>query len=313
LKAIADSIDFKDKVTMLDPCCGEGVALETLAGGIHHTIGVELNQDRYVEARQRLNVCLHSDALMQTKYTQSKLDFLFLNPPYGDSATNKRLEYAFVRRYSQSLASGGLMVLLIPATQVTEDFLKYLMSNFDMKSAGLAPERKYNQWIFIGSKVRRRNPTKQIINEVLETAKIDYETPLIPAVCKCSNENFEITTSKITQEQVSYAIEGKASLWDAYFDSQIVSKATSNIQPLMELTDWFITMGILGGTISGILDNGNMKVLLRGKVHKEFGKAVYGHNDKEENYTQTEVFVPKILALNVKEDSDEFGDIYEIK
>jgi 16S rRNA G966 N2-methylase RsmD len=313
LKAICDSIEFKDKVTMLDPCCGEGVALETIGNGLHHTIGVELNDDRYYQARDRLNVCLHSDALMQTKYSPSKLDFLFLNPPYGDSAISERLEYAFVKRYSQSLASGGLMVLLIPSTQVNEKFLKYLMSNFEMKTAGLAPVSQYKQWIFIGSKVRRRTPTKTVINDVLETIKIDFEAPLIPIVCKSFNEIFTISTSKVTQEQITYAIEGKPSLWDAYFDSQIISKDTVNNQPLIELTDWYITMGILGGHISGFLDNGDMKVLLRGKVHKEFGEAVYGNGNKQENYTQTEVFVPKILALNVKQDSDEFGEIYEIK
>lgn len=313
LKVICDSIEFKEKVTMLDPCCGEGAALETLSNGVHHTIGVELNDDRYCQARDRLNVCLHSDALMQTKYSPSKLDFLFLNPPYGDSAISQRLEYAFVKRYSQSLSSGGLMVLLIPSTQVNEGFLKYLMSNFEMKSAGLAPESKYKQWIFIGSKVRRRTPTKIVIKDVLKTIGIDFKSPLIPIICKSCNENFTISTSKVTQEQVAYAIEGKPTLWDAYFDTQIISKDTVNNQPLMELTDWYITMGILGGHISGFLDNGDMKVLLRGKVHKEFGKAVYGDDNKAGNYTQTEVFVPKILALNVKQGSDDFGEIYEIK
>lgn len=313
LQAIASSINFKDKVTMLDPCCGEGIALSTLSNQVHHTIGVELNEERYCQARKELDVCLHSDALMQTKYTPSKLDFLFLNPPYGDSATHKRLEYAFVRRYSQSLVSGGLLALVIPATQVTADFLKYLMSNFDMKKAGLAPERRYNQWIFIGCKVRRRNPTQQIIKDVLDTTKVDYVAPSVPVICKASKESFVITTSKITQEQVAYAIKDKDSLWDAYFDSQLVSQSSSNKQPLTALTDWFITMGILGGHISGFLDNGKMSVLLRGKVHKEFGKAIYGHGENEANYIQTEVFVPKILALNVKKDSDEFGDIYEIK
>ena len=313
LKVISESIEFKEKVTMLDPCCGEGVALKTLGDDLHHTIGVELNDDRYYQARDRLNVCLHSDALMQTKYSPSKLDFLFLNPPYGDSAVSGRLEYAFVKRYSQSLASGGLIVLLIPSTQVNEDFLKYLMSNFDMKVAGLAPETQYKQWIFIGSKVRRRTPTKAVIKDVLATIEIDFAAPLIPIACKSCNEVFTISTSKVTQDQISYAIEDKSTLWDAYFDSQIISKDTVNNQPLMELTDWYITMGILGGHISGFLDNGDMKVLLRGKVYKEFGKAKYGHDNKEGNYTQTEVFVPKILALNVKQDSDEFGDIYEIK
>ena len=313
LKVISESIEFKEKVTMLDPCCAEGFALETLGNNLHHTIGVEVNDDRYYQARDRLNICLHSDALMQIKYSPNKLDFLFLNPPYGDSTVSQRLEYAFVKKYSQSLVSGGLIVLIMRSTQVNEDFLKYLMSNFEMKVAGLAPETQYKQWIFIGTKIRRCIPTKAVIKDVLSTIEIDFEAPLIPIACKSFNEIFTISTSKVTQDQISYAIDGKSTLWDAYFDSQIISKDTVNNQPLMELTDWFITMGILGGHISGFLDNGNMKVLLKGKVHKEFGEAKYGHDNKPENYTQTEIFVPKILALNVKQDSDEFGEIYEIK
>ncbi len=44
LQVIPDSIEFKDKVTMFDPCCGDGNAIKTLANGIHHNIGVEIDK-----------------------------------------------------------------------------------------------------------------------------------------------------------------------------------------------------------------------------------------------------------------------------
>lgn len=310
LKAITDSIEFKDKVTMLDPCCGEGVALETISKGQHRTIGVELNEDRYLEARAVLDICINSDSMNQINYTPSKLDFLFLNPPYGYSSTFKRLEYGFVKRYSQSLATGGVIALLVPSTQVNPDFLKYLLSNFELECAGLAHEQQYSQWLFIGKKIRRRVPNALIIKQTLETIGINFEIPIVATICKASINDFKITTSAITQTQVIHAIDDKPNLWGAFFESHIVSRDIPNEQPLIEPTDWFITLGILGGHISGFLENDNEKVLLRGKVHKQLDKPKYGEGG---NYTQTEIFVPKILAINVKKDSEEFGDIYEIK
>lgn len=312
LKIIKSSLEFQDSVTMLDPCAGEGVALHYLGYG-HKKIGIELEEQRYMEARSLLDTCIHADALMQIKFTPYALDFLFLNPPYGESATHKRLEYAFVKKYSQSLAVGGLMVLIIPSTQVNQEFLKYVMSNFTLERAGKAPEQRFNQWIFIGRKVKRRNPVKADVDEVLETINQQFIDPVLRIKCRHLNGKFSVTTSKVTQQQITYALTGRSSLWDGYFDSQIVSKNTKYEQPLTELNEWFITMGILGGHISGVLDNGEKKLLLRGKVHKEFGKAVYGYNDNESDYVQTEIFVPKILALNIDEASEEFGEIYEIK
>ncbi len=166
-------------------------------------------------------------------------------------------------------------MLIIKSEYVTADFLQYLLSKFEFKSAGLAPEDEFKQWVFIGTKIRRITPTIPIVNEFVKTTEIDDEVSLIATVCKPSKENFTITTTKFTGLQVAYTLEDKSSLWDYYFDSQIVSRDTNNLQPLMELMAWFITMGILGVHIAGFLDNGKMKVLLRGKVHKECGQAVY--------------------------------------
>jgi predicted RNA methylase/putative lipoic acid-binding regulatory protein len=313
IEVISKSIDFNGSVTMLDPCCGDGVALkaiDALGGNDNYTIGVELDHNRYLHAKNMLNTCLHSDALMQAKYTQHQLDFLFLNPPYGESLGEKRLEYRFVKSYSQSLRVNGVIALIIPFTIVNEEFLNYLLSNFITVSSGLSPEQKFKQWIFIGKKKKRSNPLKQDITDVLQTTKMDFEPKKV--VCKASTKSkFKITTSNITAEQIDGVISQSSTLWDGYFDNYFVQNKIPIKQPLIKLTDWFVAMGILGGHISGVLENEKSKVLIKGKVYKQYGKPM--NHDEDGGYVKTEEFVAKILAINIDTKSEEYGEIYEIK
>ena len=312
IEVISRSIDFNGKVTMLDPCCGEGIALkaiDAMGGNNNHTIGVELDHNRYIQAKPILDICLHSDALMQAKYTQHQLDFLFLNPPYGESLGEKRLEYRFVKSYSQSLRVKGVIALIIPFSIVNEEFLNYLLSNFITVSSGLSPEQKFKQWIFIGKKKKRSNPLKQDITDVLQTTKTAFEPKKV--VCDSSNSKFKITTSNITAEQIKDVVSQSSTLWDGYFDNYFVQNKTPIKQPLMKLTDWFIAQGILGGHISGVLENEKSKVLVKGKVYKKYGEAISQGDDG--SYVKVEEFIPKILAINIDTKSEEYGDIYEIK
>ena len=48
---------------MLDPCCGEGIALkaiDAMGGNDNHTIGVELDHNRYIQAKPILDVCFQN-------------------------------------------------------------------------------------------------------------------------------------------------------------------------------------------------------------------------------------------------------------
>ncbi len=89
-------------VNLLDPCCGQGQALGTVAEGANATTyGIELAQYRAEEAKSLLDhvlKCSYGD----TRISHSAFPFLSLNPPYDwatpdEQERRKCTEKAFLR------------------------------------------------------------------------------------------------------------------------------------------------------------------------------------------------------------------------
>ena len=86
LAGITDRLDIGGgEVRIFDPCCGEGLALETLAdyltacGSRCRTFGVELDRQRAAAAVQRLEHLVRAD--IENCILQAKtVGLLFLNP-----------------------------------------------------------------------------------------------------------------------------------------------------------------------------------------------------------------------------------------
>jgi len=67
---------------LIDTCCGEGDALARIAEGTGAvTYGCELDRERYIKAKQKLNYILWSDSLNELICSKDSFDLLFLNPP----------------------------------------------------------------------------------------------------------------------------------------------------------------------------------------------------------------------------------------
>ncbi|WP_240420314.1 DUF6094 domain-containing protein [Paenibacillus periandrae] len=72
----------------MDPCSGEGIALEMLSdtlreqGGNVKSYAVELEESRYEEAKQVLDHVIHDG--YENLRTQPMFSLLWLNPPYQD-------------------------------------------------------------------------------------------------------------------------------------------------------------------------------------------------------------------------------------
>lgn len=91
------------KINLLDPCCGEGLALERIAQGQNcHTFGVELDDSR---ARQ---ACEHLERVAMGSYFYSRIShnafqLLYLNPPYL-STISEAERRTFESKFSQEIA-----------------------------------------------------------------------------------------------------------------------------------------------------------------------------------------------------------------
>ncbi len=112
---------------ILDPCCGEGVALVTLARELGlEPYGVELNINRAQASTGQVNELLiergiepelrviHGDYKLTLNTTQNGYNCLYLNPPYDTDRDAGRLEYKWLVQTRPYLQAGGLLIMVIP-------------------------------------------------------------------------------------------------------------------------------------------------------------------------------------------------------
>ena len=134
IAGIAVLLQLPDAPThILDHSCGTGEAVGFLAyllnaarqadGGsavMPGVSGIELDSLRADEARRCLDTVLNSSAL-SAHVPARRVGLLFSNPPYDGSDAESgasRLELTFLKRYTPMLAPGGVLVHIIPVTQL---------------------------------------------------------------------------------------------------------------------------------------------------------------------------------------------------
>jgi predicted RNA methylase len=79
---IRSFIKANERITILDPCRGEGLALERLVEGLEaDTYGVELDKHRAEEARTRLKHVLRC-GIEEARISHGCFSLMLLNPPY---------------------------------------------------------------------------------------------------------------------------------------------------------------------------------------------------------------------------------------
>jgi tRNA1(Val) A37 N6-methylase TrmN6 len=111
----------REPFTALDPCCGEGIALEQLViGSSAMTYGVELDEYRADAAQHRVQNLLKC-GIEETRIAHQSCSLLFLNPPYDEATREEnaetkteRQQTAFLRMTMPYLVPGGVLIYIIP-------------------------------------------------------------------------------------------------------------------------------------------------------------------------------------------------------
>ncbi len=177
-------------IRLLDPCCGEGLALEHLAallrkhGAQVQTWGVEISPDRAAEAAGRLDLVIEApfETVTWNHVREGVASLVFLNPPYDYSNKYGRMEYEFLTMAMPALVAGGVLVFIIPTTAVSWGMAEYLYRHFqDIRvfrfgdEEGPAGFDAFNQIVILAT--RRRESLRTLYEEGAAQATGEfYET-----------------------------------------------------------------------------------------------------------------------------------------
>lgn len=125
LKHLSVADEHRDRITMLDPCCGEGAALKQLSEGLgvkpDRVYGVELDRERAKAAEEALpEAKILCGSFMGIHLTGTSQSLVYCNPPFDDQiGGGGREELSFVTSATSKLIGGqGILCLVCPYNQV---------------------------------------------------------------------------------------------------------------------------------------------------------------------------------------------------
>ena len=330
---------------LIDPCCGEGIALAECAhfcreaGATVFSSGIEFNAERAANAKTLLDHVVHAD-FHDCSVSSAQFNLLWLNPPYGDRITDQmernfdqkgrdRWEKYFLNRSLPMLSFGGLLIYIIPHYVIDRHLAKQLSRCLDEVSVYRLPEDQFKQIVVLGyrRKVEGQGDTK-IANLLLDVANDRNAAPElleIPdrfyRVSTLSPDQIkrpvEIRSNLPTRELVTDVIAKHACLWHD-FANHFNQRRLIKRRPARKLSDWHLALMLAAGQVSGVVESADgRQLLVKGGTHKEKDVAVEFSEDEDGNMEEkrilTDRFVPIIKAIEVTLGSTDFGSIFTIR
>ena len=187
VKMMVNGIAFPPGITtnLLDPCCGCGSALRTLAMGNNcFTYGVELDQSRAEEAQSRLHrVAMGS--FFYSRISHEAFHILFLNPPYlsvlGEGGTKARHEKRFLAEGLEKLVLGGLLIYIVPYYRITSDIARILCDNFEDLSVYRFTEKEFQRFkqVVVFGKRRPKGRGASLVSALMAACSNKDRIPLL--------------------------------------------------------------------------------------------------------------------------------------
>ena len=272
------AIVFPDEaVNLVDPCCGEGIALQLFAEGTQaRTYGIELDEMRGEEAQKRLHRVGYG-SFFHSRISLNAFQGLWLNPPYlsvPSETGSRRLEKSFLADSMRLLQTGGILVYIIPYYRATPDICRVLCENFtDLrvhKFIGKEFER-FKQVAFIGVKTERRE-AEQIAKRLSEYM---LSAENIPPITQLPTACYIMPPAKKKVELFKGAVFNVSELADQLKKSTSIERLFENStldnrerRPLLPLN--LSQVGLVGasGMMNGLVECDTPHII-KGRIVKE--------------------------------------------
>jgi methylase of polypeptide subunit release factors len=280
LKYITRGIEFPEGITtnLLDPCCGCGLALQTLAREHGcNTYGVELDKHRAEEAITRLNR-VGFGSYFHSRVSQEAFHLMLLNPPYlsvmTEGGSNARSEKRFLVDCYSHLMYGGLMIYVIPYYRLTSDVCRVLCDNFEDLTVWKFMEaefKKFRQVAVMGLRCKRRDGSKlvqELASFALKPDTLRELSELPEGRYRLPETAVKVNTFKGAQFNVHEMAEQlkRSASFSKLFEKNKLDSTCK--RPLLPLN--IGQVGLIGGSglINGLVECGTPHII-KGRVVKE--------------------------------------------
>jgi hypothetical protein len=268
---IRKRLEFIGPYAALDPCAGEGIALEQVCRETGaETYGIELEEKRLDACRTRLNHALLS-SLEEARISNASFSLLWLNPPYdaqhetreeGEKKTVRK-ERLFLRRCLPFLASGGVLTFIVPRHIFDSDTIGYMAEHLNGLEIWEFPEpekSQFGQAVAIGTKRNRRGSVKVMPGIMQE---VPADRPRFKVLI--SNSVVQIFRTNRLDPRELLEQSPRSPLWDR-FRTQTAEQEPR--RPPLSLHGGHLGLLLAAGCADGIVGQGSDRHLVRGKTAK---------------------------------------------
>ena len=288
VERLKEAIAFpEDAANLIDPCCGEGIALQIFSEGTQsRTYGIELDEIRGEEAQKRL-YRVGFGSFFHSRISLNAFQGLWLNPPYLSVPSengSRRLERSFLADSMRLLQNGGILIYIIPYYRATPDVCRVLCENFtDLrvhKFIGKEFER-FKQVAFIGVKTERREAEKMA--KRLSEYMLNPEN--IPPITQLPKQCYIMPSAKKKVELFKGAVFNVSELADQLKKSTSIDRLFEDStldnrerRPLLPLN--LSQVGLVGasGMMNGLVECDTPHII-KGRIVKEKKTKVGADNN----------------------------------
>jgi len=311
---------FEPGARLLDPCCGEGKALHAVAEGADVlTYGVELDKERFKEAKDFVDNVLWADALHEVTLSRKGFSFLWLNPPYDTDSDlggkRDRVEIQFLKKYWDFLQPGGVLVYVVPdrSAALAAPFLSTRCRNLVVFRFPEPYCRDYDQVIAVCTKAR---PGKEEIStnaETLEQAQMlpysygpqdrfplmtDLEAGLKYQVPAAQIEQHELVfrSHRLNPDEALQRVK-KSPIWVRVISTLFSTGKHNEIKPLMPLREGHLAMLLASGMMNGeVIGEDDQRLVVKGSVRKVLDTRIE-ETEKETKHISTDRYEITVRAI----------------
>ncbi|MEW6418568.1 MAG: DUF6094 domain-containing protein [Nitrospirota bacterium] len=151
---------------LLDPCCGNGEALQSVVRYPYKTVtwGIELDIERAMEASNNLDTVIQCSIFDARVNPLGSMGLLWLNPPYS-TEDRERVEMKFLKHSMKWLVSDGVLVFIVPENILDERNLNWIGQHFYNITVLRLHRKDYPQFkqvVLFGKKKDKRTEDSEI-------------------------------------------------------------------------------------------------------------------------------------------------------
>ena len=300
---------------LLDPCCGEGQALETIKKRLNSTrtitYGVELHRERAAEAARRLDHVLYGD-LFNCIIAHDVFSFLLLNPPYdsdeSEDGKSKRRETSFLQRCTPYLATGGGLALVVPESTLNQgELIRHLLTRYSGLERVEFPDderEQFSQVMILGTK--RGTPAR--VKDV--DVRHEHTRLTTPESRNTGGYRYSLVLRGETSGDVLFASRGfmaeeaseEASRQGVWKNRALAGLWSEDIEPVIRRPLLPLRLGHVSLlTAAGLLNNMELekdgrRILIKGRTWKEYEVT----DDGPQERVRRERLRAKVITLDLE-------------